>query len=438
MSKVLQGALRQILEKACEEHKACLSEFTVLSEQIDPYRLDTLAGHRDGVWAKQQLQRFYGPTKQAHWRGLHYSIIMAKRKVRKPNGEIFHNTHENWKWLVDVAGKAARWLKYIPFDRIIDQRNSPPVIHRHAKVEPAAGLHVGLSVEIPDADDIDPAPYAVGFDPRQAFHFVIFGEKSSLEEIVDPIAEAKQADLYLPTGEISDTLIYQIAKDANEDGRPMVMFTLSDCDPSGWQMPVSIARKLQAFRDLLFPNLKFEVVPIAVTPDHVREYDLPEEPVKPGDPRAKAWKEAFGVDQTEIDSLTTPEMQQRGLFRDIIETAFDRYLDHTLEARVYRSKDEWLDAAQQAVSEQIDAEQLEQIRDEAAAKLEEMREQIEQINEQLDIVVDGIILPPVEVPQPNVALDPERHALVSFDDDWVTATRKLIKRKAYSKSRRPA
>jgi hypothetical protein len=117
---------------------------------------------------------------------------------------------------------------------------------------------------------VEPTPYAVGFDVRQAFHFVIFGEKSSLEDVLLPIAQENEADLYLPTGEISDTLVYQIAKDANEDGRPLVLFTAADCDPAGRQMPVSIARKLQAFRDLFFPNLRFEVVPVALTPEQVR------------------------------------------------------------------------------------------------------------------------------------------------------------------------
>src|SRR5215469_4820195 len=56
----------------------------------------------------------------------------------------------------------------------------------------------------------------------KAFHFVIFGEKASLEDVLLPIARAKQADLYLPTGEISDTLLHQIAMDAAKDGRPMV------------------------------------------------------------------------------------------------------------------------------------------------------------------------------------------------------------------------
>ena len=37
-------------------------------------------------------------------------------------------------------------------------------------------------------------------------------------------------------------------RSAARDGRPMVVFYFSDCDPSGWQMPVSLYRKLQALK----------------------------------------------------------------------------------------------------------------------------------------------------------------------------------------------
>ena len=40
----------------------------------------------------------------------------------------------------------------------------------------------------------------------------------------------------------------------------MVIFVLADFDPAGHQMAVSIGRKLQALRDVFFPNLRFEVV----------------------------------------------------------------------------------------------------------------------------------------------------------------------------------
>jgi hypothetical protein len=426
------GRLRRVLETACEEHGLGLAELTVLSTQIDPYRLDTPTGHRDGAWLAKQLARFYGATKRAHWRGLYYSIIMDEDETIKPDGEVFANVEEDWIWLSEKAGKAARWLGYVPFDRIIDQRNSPPIIHRKAKVEPDASLLVGLSVEIPDADDIEPLPHATGFEPRQAFHFVIFGEKSSLEDVLLPIAEIYEADLYLPTGEISDTLLYQIAKDANEDGRPLVVFTASDCDPAGYQMPVSIARKLQAFRDFRFSDLRFEVVPVALLPEQVRSIRprLTERPLKKGEKRGDRWAAEFGVKQTEIDALTTPAKSH--ILHEMFERAFEPYIDGNLFARVQEARNEWQEAAQEAVEEQIDPELLDTIRTEAAERLEELREEIDRINEKLQLAAsEHFTLPPIEVPEPEVDLDPIRQALVHFDDDWATASRALIKRKSY-------
>jgi hypothetical protein len=117
------GALRSVLELVRAACGSGLGELTVLSAQVDPYRLDTAAGHRDGAWLAQQLYRAVGRTRKIHWRGLHYAIVV-RGNVRKPNGEIFRNTNEDWEWLSSVAGKAARWLGYIPFERITDNRNA--------------------------------------------------------------------------------------------------------------------------------------------------------------------------------------------------------------------------------------------------------------------------------------------------------------------------
>ena len=428
------GVLRRVLEQACEEHGSNLVDLTVLSATIDPYRIDTAAGHRDGAWLAKQLERTYGQTKRAHWRGLHYAMAMAEHgEIRKPDGTIYRNIDEDWEWLIAAPAKASRWLGYIGFERIIDQRNSPPIIHRKSKTVPFAWLSIGLSVEIPDASDLDPVPYATGFDVREAFHFVIFGEKSSLEDVLLPIAVTYEADLYLPTGEISDTLLYQIAKDAAEDGRPMVMFTASDSDPSGYQMPVSIARKLQAFRDFLFHDLRFEVVPVALLPEQVRTIRprLPETPLKKGEKRASRWVEAFGVDQTEIDVLTTPTKSH--ILREMFEQAFEPYIDKTLYARVQKARREWNAAAREVVDERIDADMLDEIRAEAAERLEELRAEIDKINEKVQLASDRFSLPPIRVPEAEVDLDPSRQALVLFDDDWVKATRALIARKSYGR-----
>jgi hypothetical protein len=415
-----------VLEEASAGAGCSLSDLTVLSAQVDPYRLDTPSGHRDGQWVAEQLDRLVGRTKKIHWRGLHYTLVSTTSLI-KPNGQPFLNTDEDWSWLQDTAGKAARWLGYIDFDRIIDQRNAPPIIHRKARVEPQAFVSIGLHVEIPSADNLEPWPFAEGFEPRQAYHFVIFGEKASLEAVVLPIAKAKQADLYLPTGEISDTLLYQIAKDANDDGRPLALFTLADCDPAGRQMSVSIGRKLQAFRDLFFPKLRFEVVPVALTVEQVRELGLPSTPLKETEKRADRWRQAFGIEQTEIDALAT---LRPNVLREILERAFDPYFDHTLAGRVARAETEWDQRAQEALRGQIDQEALEELRAEATDRLAELDDAIRDLNERLRFAADDFTLPRIEVPQPE-AQDAPRQGLVSFGDDWVAATRALIARKQY-------
>ena len=417
-----------MLEAASADIGCSLTDLTVLSAQVDPYRLDTASGHRDGQWVAKQLDRAIGKKRRIHWRGLHYVLVSTSNLV-KPNGERYRNDDENWTWLVNVAGKAARWLGYIPFERITDNRNAEPFIHHKARVSPEAFVSIGLDVQIPDVEDLEPLPIARGFEPRQAFHFVIFGEKASLEDVVLPIASAMQADLYLPTGEISDTLLYRIADDGNDDGRPMVVFCLADCDPAGHQMPVSIGRKLQAFRDLLFPKLRFEVVPVALSVDQVRELGLPSTPLKETERRADRWRGAFNVEQTEIDALAT---LRPDVLREILERAFDPYFDRTLQGRVTLAEDEWNRRAEEALREQIDQENLEALRAEAADRLAELDSAIADINERLQLAAaDRFDLPEIEVPEPEVNEDAGRQALVSFDDDWVAATRALIARKQY-------
>jgi hypothetical protein len=256
----------------------------------------------------------------------------------------------------------------------------------------------------------------------------MFGEKASLEDAVLPIARAKEVDLYLPTGEISDTLLYQIAKDANDDGRPLVLFTLADCDPAGRQMSVSIGRKLQALKDLLFSNLRFEVVPVALTVEQVNELGLPSTPLKETEKRADRWREAFGVEQTEIDALAT---LRPDVLREIIERAFDPYFDRTLGDRVNEAEIEWLGQAQTAINTQVNPEVLAALRQEASERLAELRTVIDDINERMQLAADGFTLPAIEVPEPEVDEDASRQALVAFDDSWIEATRALIARKQY-------
>ena len=83
------------LRAALEECGGSLSQWTVLSDQVDPFRQDTPAGHRDGQWLGDALDRKLGPDARIHNRGLHY-ILLGEIK---PNGEKYVNDAANYEWL---------------------------------------------------------------------------------------------------------------------------------------------------------------------------------------------------------------------------------------------------------------------------------------------------------------------------------------------------
>jgi hypothetical protein len=142
------GVLRSVLESAREKAGCGLGDLTVLSAAVDPYRLDTPSGHRDGAWLAKQLNRAIGKKRRIHWRGLHYAIVV-RGNIAKPSGDVYVNTDDDWTWLANVAGKAARWLGYIPFERITDNRNAEPFICHKARVKAEAFVSIGLDVTIP-------------------------------------------------------------------------------------------------------------------------------------------------------------------------------------------------------------------------------------------------------------------------------------------------
>ncbi len=219
----MTAGLRAVLESAQAEAGCSAADLTVLSNQVDPYRLDTPTGHAEGAWLAEQMERL-ALRRRIHLRGLHYALV-ASGDVMKPNGEPYRNTEKDWLWLQSSAMKSARWLGYVPFDQITDERNSPPVIRVREVSTPTIEIGLGAEVEIsvPEIEDIRPTVFLSGFGARQAYRLVLTGEKTSLAEVVAPIAERRDADLYLPSGEMSDTLVYQMARTGAEDGRPMAV-----------------------------------------------------------------------------------------------------------------------------------------------------------------------------------------------------------------------
>jgi hypothetical protein len=443
MTDQASGPLRSLLEETAAEHDVPMKALTVLANQNDPFRVDTPAGHRDGAWLAMTARELGLGDRRIHLRGLHYMVLGRP----KPDGSPYTNTEEDWTWLSAVAGKAARWLAYLPFDQIVDQRNAAPEVRIFKPPQPYGYLTVGLDVDVPGVEEIIPTAAVDGFAGAQPYKLVLFGEKSSLADVLGPIASEHKADLYLPTGEISDTLLYQMAQVGADDGRPMVVLCFSDADPAGWQMPISIARKLQAFkalgavavphedaygnrgrRTVDFGALDVKVLRAALTPVQVREYGLPSTPLKDTERRGDAWRAAMGIEQTEIDALAS--LQPR-LLRRIAREVLDPFFDSTLDRRVMEARSAWLAAAQAAIDAQLDAGHLERIRAEAAERLAAIRAELDALNDAMRIDAGDFDLPEPVVPEAE--MDGRMYPLPLLDSEWPFAEqcRRLIASKTY-------
>ena len=322
--------------------------------------------------------------------------------------------------------RPARWLGYVPFEKIIDARNAEPII-RVAKISnPRWSISVIPELELPDADDLEPKICVDGFIQPQPYRLVFFGEKTSLGEVLLPLAREFDADLYLPAGEISDTLLNKMARTGAEDGREMIVLVFADCDPAGYQMAVSIGHKLRALKEAFYPSLTFQVHAPALTVEQVKEFGLPETPLKETEKRAAGWKEKHGVEQTEIDALAT---LNPNLLRQIVRGSCSPFFDNTLADRIDEARNEWKEKAQEVFDEKVDPSLIEQIRSRAEASLEELRERLEQ----MQVAVDGldIELPPMEVPEAELDDVDGPEPLVTSEMDLVDAIEILRARKDY-------
>ena len=250
--------LRAALAEACEAGGYTMRELTVLD--TDPYRLDTPANHRDGQWFAEQV---------IHTRGLHY-LVASAADVRKPDGRLYVNSTDDWNWLSGHASDAARWLGYVPFERITDARNEEADLYIPDYQPPVVHLLGGGWVELPAVSSPLPQFHA-RFQAQQPYRIVLITEKSSLRPILQPVAEITGGELLSMTGDTSHTRIAELAKRAAEDGRPCVVLYFSDHDPSGHAMPVAVSRKLQALRDLFYPDLSIQVRRAALTAEQAED-----------------------------------------------------------------------------------------------------------------------------------------------------------------------
>jgi hypothetical protein len=210
-----------------------LREVVALSRTRDPFLSGAPAHLAKAQWFLGLWQEFAFATR-VHLRRVHYRLVSG-RDPRKPDGTPYLNTEQCWELLQDAA-TYARYLGLISPLAFDDHRNPPPVLPwewDQPSGMPAldwSGSLFGwtlptIPTRLADALDLSlPTPEVTGYGyrlPDQAYHLEIWIEKSTMNDVLRPIAQQYGAVLMTSVGFQSITNAVQlVARRVHTSGKP--------------------------------------------------------------------------------------------------------------------------------------------------------------------------------------------------------------------------
>jgi hypothetical protein len=225
-----------------------------------------------------------------------------------------------------------------------------------------------LEVNVPELED--PHVWVTGIDNSRAqpYHLEVWCEKSTMDDIINPVCERYGANLSTFEGEVSITACYDLVRRIEESGgKPARVFYISDFDPAGKSMPVAAARKVEYMLTRYELNYDVKLIPIVLTQDQVRQYTLPRKPIKDTERRAAAWETIHGQGAVELDAL---EALYPGELARIVGSALPPYYSHEAAREV--------DAKKQALRLAV-TQQIEEITGRYQAEIEALASMVEEL-----------------------------------------------------------
>lgn len=312
-----------------------------------------------GLWQK------FGYGRGVHLRRVHYQIVSQKPPVNRPDGSRYENTETCWDYLNDAA-KWARYLRLVSATAFVDRRNPEAVIiatwskpddWNYESPDPAYRVTSwgDGEYELPDLPQLSELPsdlpelpdYEVdGYKSiEQPYHVEVWCEKTTMNDVLLPLCQRYRCNLVVGAGELSITAVVDFMRRARSADRPARILYVSDFDPAGMGMPISVARKIEYFqRNEGFGELDIRLHPVVLTADQVARYNLPRVPVKDTDLRKANFEAAYGQGQVELDAL---EALYPGQLAEIMRDAILQYYDPTLYRRAVKKRDALRDALEQ-------------------------------------------------------------------------------------------
>jgi len=359
-----------------------VTDLIALAAQNDPFYQGTPGTLALAEWFSELYYRQGWNRIRNHIRRCHYQIMSLG--VKLPNGKPYENTMECWDTLL-IASKAARYLQLVDMASFDDRRNDEPISYIPLPHSPAIEVNdylYGSDLNVPDFPDV---PYYSlnDYHGNQRYHIEIWCEKTTINDVLEPLCREYGAVLQTGAGELSITATRLLAERLQAVEKPTRVFYISDFDPAGQSMPVAVSRKVEYFVRTDRLDVDVRLFPIVLTAEQVRRYQLPRTPIKESEKRRDHFEQQFGTGAVELDAL---EALQPGALRRILRDYIERYYDTDLTDRVSDMREDVeralrraRDQALAAHERDLDAarEQLEQIRADFAPRMATYSEQVQ-------------------------------------------------------------
>ena len=320
----------QMKKAKTESGVKSVRDLLVLAPQNDPFYMGSPGDIKSAEWF-MQIWNEAGYQSGVHLRRIHYRLV--SKAPAKPDGRIYENTDNDWKYLTSAA-KYARYLGMVDISAIIDRRNPDPIVFDEIEtftpeVEVLSGDAIDHDMDMPALPKVAAgiALNAIS-DP---YMVEVWCEKSTMNDILVPLCRSYRANLVTGLGELSITAVQKLIDRAVSREKPTRIFYISDFDPAGASMPVAVSRKIEYMAD---DGIDIKLYHILLTADQCREYDLPRTPIKESELRRKSFEATNGGGATELDAL---EALYPGEFKKVVRQAIrnyrsDKYRQEVLES----------------------------------------------------------------------------------------------------------
>jgi hypothetical protein len=294
--------------------------------------------HLDAIIAILNDNRDYWPLSV---RQVHYRLLSDPPLTNTDDSDsVYRNDHNSYRKTIDLITRA-RLDSTIPFQAISDETR--PVTTWDVHKSPESFIKAERDRFLKN--------YFRDLLQSQPNHIEVIGEKLTIEGIIRPICMGFCVAYTIGRGYSSLDPRYKLVQRFKKSGKEkLVLLVLSDFDPAGEEIAHSFARSLRDDFDI--DESRMEPIKVALTPDQIRELELPPQlEAKIDDPNYARFIERYlSTTVFELDAVEPADLAR------ILTNALDSVIDiEAFNAELEREKQDAarLDAVRKTVFEAL-------------------------------------------------------------------------------------